>query len=88
LSEIALLHNINITYLKDIFKVCFDISPRKYVIKTRLNKSKELLENRNLKIIEIASMCGFSSASRYSESFKNTFGYLPSQYRKNSKTNS
>lgn len=87
LEEIAQLHNINKTYLKEIFKDSFDISPHKYVIKIRLSKSKELLDNRNLKITEIASMTGFSSASRYSESFKNFFGYLPSEYRKNSSSN-
>lgn len=87
LKEMADKFNINSTYLKEIFKMCFDISPHKYLIKIRLDKSQKLLQNKEIKISEIASSIGFSSASRYSESFKNHFGYLPSQYRKKFNSN-
>ncbi|MBS7526134.1 helix-turn-helix transcriptional regulator [Fusibacter paucivorans] len=81
IEDLAKTYKINKTYLKEIFKACFGISPHQYVINLRLEKSKTLLMNKSLKIEEIASMTGFSSAGRYSESFKKNFGYLPSKFR-------
>lgn len=82
IQEIALRYGINKTYFKDIFKDYFDITPHKYVIRMRLDRSKEMLKNKNMTISEIASLTGFSSASRYAESFHKNFGCLPSEYRK------
>lgn len=81
IEDLAREYKINKTYLKEIFKERFSISLHKYVIRLRLEKSKELLLNKELKIEEIAFMTGFSSAGRYSENFKKNFGYLPSKYR-------
>lgn len=82
IAELAEKYKINKTYLKEIFKECFNISPHKYIVNLRLEKSKELLKNKEIKIEDIAFMTGFSSSGRYSESFKKNYGYLPSKYRK------
>lgn len=81
LDQISEIYKINKTYVKEIFKAYFDMSPHQFVVKLRLEKSIELLEQKEMKIIEIAELTGFSSSSRYSECFKKNYGCLPSKYR-------
>lgn len=78
---------VNTTYLKTIFKDVFDQSIHSYVIDKRLEYSKVLLQQDNLAITEIAYKIGYSSSSKFSLAFKRKFGYLPSEYRKNSISN-
>lgn len=52
-----------------------------YLTKYRLNKSKEYLRNTHLTICQIALMCGFSSASYFTLTFKKEIGTTPKTYR-------
>ncbi|MBN2164722.1 MAG: helix-turn-helix domain-containing protein [Marinilabiliaceae bacterium] len=53
-----------------------------YINSVRLNKAKELLQNKDLTITEIAEMVGFSELSNFSRSFSKQFGVSPGKYRK------
>ena len=53
-----------------------------FLIDYRINKSIELLSDRNLSITDIAFMVGFNSASHYTEIFKKLIGRTPNQLRK------
>lgn len=82
LSDIAGAANIGKTLCATIFKKYASKTPGEYLIDYRINKSIELLSDRNLSITDIAFMVGFNSASHYTEIFKKLIGRTPNQLRK------
>jgi AraC-like DNA-binding protein len=56
-------------------------SPSDLIKKIRLEKSKELLEEGELSISDIAYDNGFSSPGNFSTAFKKFYGDTPAQYR-------
>lgn len=55
-------------------------SANKFINSVRLQKAKELLDERNLSISQIALEVGYNDLSYFSASFKKEFGYPPSKY--------
>jgi DNA-binding response OmpR family regulator len=64
-------------------KSSLGINVNDYILNTRLNKAKYLLQNDNLSISEISYTVGFSSASYFSTVFKAKFKTTPKEYRQN-----
>jgi len=56
-------------------------SPREFVKKRRLERSKELLEEGNHTVAEIAYDVGFSTPGNFSTAYRKCFGITPAQYR-------
>lgn len=69
------------SYLFRLFKKHLNISPKAYLVQTRLNKSTELLRKSSNSIEEIAYLVGFQSASHFSRQFSKNKGVSPSAYR-------
>jgi len=74
--------NITPEYFRGLFRKAFGISPRKFIIKSRIEKAKELILSKEFKIGEIAKLCGYSSTSYFTREFKRETTYLPSEYKK------
>lgn len=53
-----------------------------YVRKRRLSKAAELLTGSELKVLDIALSCGFSSHEAFTRAFRKMFGKLPTECRK------
>lgn len=75
----------NQCYLKKGFKEMYGSSIGEYIQEHRMIKSKHLLENTEKSIAEIATEVGYSSASSYSQAFKNYFGVTPRSFTSNQK---
>lgn len=56
-------------------------SPSEIIKETRMKHAIALLQTTRLQVAEIASRCGYPSHSRFSEVFKQRFGYPPSLLR-------
>jgi signal transduction histidine kinase/CheY-like chemotaxis protein len=54
-----------------------------FVMRMRLDKARQMLLKRDKSIAEIAYTCGFNDPAYFTRSFKEVFGYTPSQYIKN-----
>ena len=63
------------------FKKKIGYTPHKYVLMTRINTAKHLLQCTSLSIKEIAFACGFSNGSGFCNRFKNMMGVWPTAYR-------
>ncbi len=70
------------SHFQRIFKKRMGQTPYLYLIELRLNKSKEMLKDRNISIEEISRLCGFVSSGHFSTVFKRIEGVSPSKYRK------
>ncbi len=69
-------------YIIRLFKEAQIDSPNKIFLKNKLTHSATLLTNSNMKILNIAELCGIYTLSYFNKSFKKEFGLSPSQYRK------
>ncbi len=82
ISDIADKFFISKYYLSHIFKKQIGMSPKQFLIFTRLSKAYNLLHEPNLKIAEISEMCGFASPSDMTKKFREQYNISPNKFRK------
>lgn len=82
-DSLAKILHINPSGLSKLFKKYNGIGMTEYIIKKRIYKSIELLENSDLSILEIANRCGFNNSANFYKAFKAVTSNVPSHYRKN-----
>lgn len=69
-------------YFTRAFRDEFNMSPMSYLMKKRISKACELLENNEIKVSAVASQAGFSSPQRFNVAFRKQTGMTPLEYRK------
>ena len=62
-------------------KAVTGVTSQQYVMRVRLEHAKNLLDDSNLQVSEVAYQCGFDNVASFSRAFKRTFGKSPSQHR-------
>lgn len=85
LQDIAAYVGLSENYLSNLFKREMNESMVSFINKVRIEKAKQLLENQNLKVNEIAEEVGFRNATYLSTMFKKVTGMSISAYRSKSK---
>ena len=80
-SDIALKLNVTRNYLSKCFKNDTGITIQQYIINSKLNQAKKLLETTNLTVTEISKKLYFSNQSHFQNTFKKNFEMTPVQYR-------
>lgn len=76
-SQIAEFFQLNSSYMGTAFKKVNNLSILQYMTQIRMEASKTLLENSNLKISEVAEKAGYSDVFYFSKKFKKFYGYSP-----------
>jgi transcriptional regulator GlxA family with amidase domain len=64
------------------FRAALGASPIEYLVRTRIRHARDLLQQTDLPVTEIAFECGFESADYFSRCFRNSTGLSPRAYRK------
>lgn len=80
LNSICSYLNISTSYFSTIFKEETGETFTEVLIRTRMEKAKELLENTTMKNYEIAEKVGFSDPHYFGISFKKITGCTPTEY--------
>ena len=70
----------------ELFKLYVHKTPFNYLNEYRISKGKDLLDNSELNMAEIAAACGFESSSYFADLFHRQYGCSPRQYRNQRKT--
>jgi two component transcriptional regulator len=78
---------ISTSYFSTIFKNYTGYTFMEVLIRTRMDKAKELLENTNLKNYEISDKVGFRDPHYFSIAFKKITGKSPKEYAKEMRKN-
>jgi AraC-like DNA-binding protein len=81
LTKVAARLNISANYLSEKFKRVTGVNFVDYVARTRIEKARDLLQNSDLRISEIAFAVGFQSLSQFNRIFKTLTGQSPTQFR-------
>lgn len=74
--------HINSTYLSEIFKSHIGQNFSDYLINLRMDNAQRFLKDKQLKIIDVAHLVGFSNSGYFSTVFKKHFGQTPIEFRK------
>ncbi|WP_203142467.1 choline metabolism transcriptional regulator GbdR [Marinobacter mangrovi] len=83
LRELAQLAGISRRQLERLFLKHLGCTPSRYYLKLRLDRARRLLKQTSCSIVEIASMCGFVSATHFSRCYRKYMGTPPRSARAN-----
>jgi len=80
ISELAKLVYMNEYKLKAGFKEVYGKPIYSYVIDRRMEKAKQLLDEKRMKVKEVASMVGYTNISHFIETFRKKIGVNPGKF--------
>ena len=80
-EDIAENCGLNRNYFGKKFKEEFGKTPQEFLMRYRMTKATELLEQTLLSIGEISCAVGYNDQLHFSRAFKNTYGISPRQWR-------
>ena len=84
ISEINLAKkcNMSISNFRRIFQFYTGVSPKSYIINSRMSYAQYLLINTDMTILKISESVGYGTVSGFNKIFSQTFKMSPSAYRK------
>ena len=82
-EDIAVFCNLSRSHFSKIFKEITHSTPQEFLIRYRLSKACELLEDQSLSVTEVGAKVGYQHPLRFSRAFKNVYGISPREWRYN-----
>ena len=82
LTTVARQTNLSTNYLSNLFRTETSQKYSDYVTNVRIEKAKQLLQDSELMVYEVAEICGYNSTKHFISVFKKHTGMAPLQYRK------
>ena len=80
-QQLALKVGTNESNLRVIFKLVYKTTINECLLRIRVTKAKDLLENTELPLDTIAARVGFKDASIFIRNFKKSTGWTPQKWR-------
>jgi AraC-like DNA-binding protein len=81
LDELASLAGLSRSYFSSVFKEVVGMRLQDYLFQARINKAKDLLNDINLTIKQVAYKVGFRDPDHFSRTFKKKTGITPTNWR-------
>ena len=72
---------ISPTKLKIVFRRVYGTPLFAYIRAEKMRFAAQELDESNLRVVDIASSCGYDNASKFSAAFRDVIGYSPKEYR-------
>ena len=82
LREFGEQFHLSEKYISRYFKDHFHITLSQYVTYLRLEHAKQMLQETDISVTEVAMQSGYQNVSYFIRSFKKTYGVSPLKYRK------
>ncbi len=76
---------LNRTTLQQVFRQMYGMTVFEYRTQVRMQEAKNLLLSGSLSVTEIAGLCGYSNASKFSAAFSRVTGLPPGEWRRKMK---
>jgi AraC-like DNA-binding protein len=83
LHQLAKVAKLSSHHFAHAFKQSTGLPPHKYVLQQRIARAQQLLEQRELTILEISHSLGFCSQGHFTRAFAREIGIPPGKYRHN-----
>lgn len=80
-AELAQVVGMSQYYFSKLFKMSTGTTPHQYVMRQRVERAQELLRERQLTLVEIATNVGFETQSHFTSVFRRLVGITPKRFR-------
>jgi len=87
IGRLASDYNISAAHFTREFKKYVGESPKQYILRLKLSRSRELIRHTNLPISEVAEKCGFENVTYFNRIFKARYNESPTGFRNKYKIN-
>ncbi len=82
LAEMAAVSGLSKMHFAAAFRAATSYSPHEFAMMLRVEVAKELLVDRDVKIVDVALSVGYQTQAHFSTVFKSLSGHSPAQWRK------
>jgi transcriptional regulator GlxA family with amidase domain len=79
-ADLASIAGLSRFHFIRLFRIDTGESPRKYLLRARINRAKQMLMTSELAIGDVALQLGFYDNSHFANSFRRFFGISPSEF--------
>lgn len=81
-DEIAAVVELSTRQLERLFAKYMNTSPKRYYLRLRLEKARDLLRQTSMSVTDLCVVCGFQSLSHFSKSYRAAYGISPGQEKR------
>lgn len=82
LPEIVEQAQISVSYLNELFRDAFGMSPYSFLIQLRIRQAKKIMvTNPDMALKEVSLLAGFNDVSHFVATFRKKEGITPAKYR-------
>jgi AraC family transcriptional regulator len=81
LADLAALLDMSQFHFSRLFKQSIGTTPYQYLLQQRIERAKQLLQQTDRSIVDIAFLCGFNSHSHLTKQFRQLTGITPKAFR-------
>ncbi|KGX30803.1 helix-turn-helix domain protein [Burkholderia pseudomallei MSHR2138] len=85
-KDMAAITCLSETYFLKAFRDTIGQTPYHYLQQIRLNTARDLLRNSDTSVADVASACGYGSASHFCVEFARHVGITPGRFRRQSRS--
>jgi AraC family transcriptional regulator len=82
-SELATECRLSSSHFSRAFKQTTGMPPHSWLMRMRVERAKELLQETNIELVDVALACGFADQSHFSRVFCKAEGQTPGRWRRN-----
>jgi AraC family transcriptional regulator len=80
IRELAAVAELSPHHFIRMFRETVGVTPHQYVLERRLDRARELLQRRTMRLAEIGLHVGFGSQSHFTTAFHRAFGVTPAEF--------
>lgn len=84
-GDLAKAQYVSEVYLRKLFHKYLHMSPKEYIVDTRMKRAATLIDSAELSVAEIAEKCGYSGSAYFYSAFMQYYGTSPSDFRRQNK---
>lgn len=81
LDDIAKNVYLSRSYISTVFKAEMGVSITDYIRSVRIERSKQLLLDNTVRLVEVSGACGFDDQSYFTKVFRQSVGVTPKRFR-------
>lgn len=80
-EDYAEMMNLSVSRFSHVFTEAVGVSPHRYILNLKINKSKQMLRQTDMNVCEVGRYVGFNDALYFSRIFKKLTGETPKKYK-------
>jgi DNA-binding GntR family transcriptional regulator/AraC-like DNA-binding protein len=82
IEEMAACAGLSVGHFSQMFRQSTGESPHQFLLRMRVERSKEMLRSVEMRILDVAVACGFKTQQHFARVFRGICGVTPTEYRR------